>query len=221
MRPLWAEFPTDTNVFGIDDQHLVGPSLMIKPITDAGATSVDVIFPGKNEIWYDVKAMRTFPGGTTKTFTDITLSTVPVFQRGGSIIPYKFRLRRSSKQMANDPFTLLIALDSEGSATGQLYFDDAISYNYKKNKEFVYREFSFKNNKLTSKSLDNESKMETRAWLERVIIYGIKSSPKTVKIEYANKQSAHLEFNYDSAGQTLLIRKPAVTINIDFSIILE
>jgi alpha-glucosidase (family GH31 glycosyl hydrolase) len=24
MLPLWAEFPTDSNIFAIDDQHLVG-----------------------------------------------------------------------------------------------------------------------------------------------------------------------------------------------------
>lgn len=221
MRPLWAEFPEDTSVFGLDDQHLVGPSLMIKPITDQGATSVTVIFPGINEIWYDVKGMRRFQGGTTKTFTDINMSTVPVFQRGGSIIPYKFRLRRASKQMANDPFTLLIALDAQNSAVGQLYFDDSISYEYRKNKEFVYREFVFNKNKLTSRSLDSESKFDTKAWLERVIIYGVKSEPGQVKIEYSNSQSANLEFNYDPNGQTLLIRKPGVNINTDFTLILQ
>ena len=52
--------------------------------------------------------MRSFEGGSTKTFTDITMATIPVFQRGGHIIPYKFRLRRSSTQMVNDPFTLII-----------------------------------------------------------------------------------------------------------------
>lgn len=73
---------------------------MIKPITTPAATSVDVVFPGKDEVtiikkhhkkkfneitiktlkhkklWYDVKSMRTFDGDTTKTFTDINLSTV-------------------------------------------------------------------------------------------------------------------------------------------------
>ena len=34
-----------------------------------------------------------------------------MFQRGGSIVPYKFRFRRSSAQMGDDPFTLLVALD--------------------------------------------------------------------------------------------------------------
>ena len=71
------------------------------------------------------------------------------------------------------------------------------------------------------RSLDSKANFATKAWLERVIIYGIKSEPKSLKIEYSNKQSAQLEFNYDSHGQTLLIRKPAVNIGIDFTIVLE
>jgi alpha-glucosidase (family GH31 glycosyl hydrolase) len=55
--------------------------------------------------------MRVFEGGSTKTFTDINLATVPVFQRGGHIVPYKFRLRRSTTQMNDDPFTLVVTLD--------------------------------------------------------------------------------------------------------------
>ena len=95
--------------------------------------------------------MKSFEGGSIKKFTDITLATVPVFQRGGSIIPYKFRLRRSTKQMINDPFTLLIALNDIGHAVGELYLDDSISYGYRKNKEFLYREFEFINNRLNSR----------------------------------------------------------------------
>ena len=36
---------------------------------------------------------------------------IPVYQRGGTIIPKKERIRRSSALMANDPITLIIALD--------------------------------------------------------------------------------------------------------------
>lgn len=54
MLPLWVEFPGDKNVFGIDDQHMVGSSIMIKPITDQGATSIDVVFPGKDEVCFPI-----------------------------------------------------------------------------------------------------------------------------------------------------------------------
>ncbi len=50
MRPLWSEFPNEANIFSIDDQHMVGPSLMVKPITDPGISSVTVVFPGSNEV---------------------------------------------------------------------------------------------------------------------------------------------------------------------------
>ena len=34
---------------------------------------------------------------------------IPVFYRGGHIVPEKHRKRRSSEQMKDDPFTLIIA----------------------------------------------------------------------------------------------------------------
>ncbi|CAF0929444.1 unnamed protein product [Brachionus calyciflorus] len=221
MLPLWVEFPEETDLYDMDDQHMVGSAIMIKPIITQGATSVDVKFPGKNEVWYDVKSLRTYEGGSTTTFSDITLSTVPVFQRGGTIVPYKFRLRRSTTQMADDPFTLTVCLDTQNSATGQLYFDDGFSYNYNKTNEFVYREFSISNNKLVSRNLSPESQLKTFAWLERVIIYGVKTQPKSITLENSEKQSTQLQFSYDSNSNVLLIRKPGVKINTDWSILIS
>ena len=65
------------------------------------------------------------------------------------------------------------------------------------------------------------STFATNAWLERVIIYGVHTEPKSITIEsYANKQSAQLEFTFDPHGSTLLIRRPGVNINVDFTITL-
>lgn len=66
-------------------------------------------------------------------------------------MPYKFRLRRSSAQMADDPFTLVVTLNKQGTASGDLYFDDTTSFNYEKRMEFVHRQFTFANNRLESK----------------------------------------------------------------------
>jgi hypothetical protein len=61
----------------------------------------------------------------------------------------------------------------------------------------------------------------TNAWLERVIIYGFNRQPKTVKIEYQDKQSAQLQFTYDKNGKVVLIRKPGTNIGKDWSIIID
>ena len=48
-----------------------------------------------------------------KTITFVCFSQIPFFLRGGSIIPTKERLRRSSALMMNDPYSLIVALNKE------------------------------------------------------------------------------------------------------------
>ena len=49
-----------------------------------------------------------------------------MYQRGGTIIPKKERVRRSSALMRHDPYTLVVALDRAGRASGTLYIDHGI-----------------------------------------------------------------------------------------------
>jgi alpha 1,3-glucosidase len=113
MRPLWMEFPNDKKTFPIDDQHLLGSGLLIKPVVTKDCQSVDVYLPGSHP-WYDVKTWHSFPGGASVTFPT-PKDRIPVLQRGGTIIPKQERKRRSSFQMTHDPYTLQIALDSNVS----------------------------------------------------------------------------------------------------------
>lgn len=50
-----------------------------------------------------------------RTFCTVWLfcTQVPVFIKGGSIVPTKWRARRSSAMMRDDPYTLIVALDRE------------------------------------------------------------------------------------------------------------
>ena len=41
----------------------------------------------------------------------ITIHQIPVFQRGGHIVPRRERQRRSSSLTHRDPFTLIVTLD--------------------------------------------------------------------------------------------------------------
>jgi alpha 1,3-glucosidase len=46
LRPHYVAFPEDENGWAIDDQYLVGNSgLLVKPVTQAGATEVSVYLP--------------------------------------------------------------------------------------------------------------------------------------------------------------------------------
>ena len=45
MRPMWAEFPSDEHTFAMEEQYMVGSSLLVAPVMDQGATSATVYFP--------------------------------------------------------------------------------------------------------------------------------------------------------------------------------
>ena len=134
---------------------MLGDALLVAPVLRAQTTSVSVYFPG-SEPWYDLESYNVHTGPTRKTIA-APLRKIPVFQRGGTIVPRKMRVRRSSSLTKDDPFTLYVALDSavrtetlhvmislmnlQGSASGILYADDYHTYDYQKG-QYSLRKFS-------------------------------------------------------------------------------
>jgi len=190
----------------MQDQFLAGSDILVKPVTSSGQQSTTVYLPG-NEPWYTMDGKQVFSGGQTVTVTT-PLDYIPVYQRGGSIVPKKERARRSSDVMRNDPFTLQIALNSKKQAFGQLYLDDESSYDFEKG-EYLKIAYHFENNKLTSVV---DGKYKSQAGIERVVIYGYPSAPKSVGMD-----GKALTFEYDAATKILVIRKPDVNVGKSFT----
>uniref|UniRef100_A0A672PM28 Neutral alpha-glucosidase AB-like n=1 Tax=Sinocyclocheilus grahami TaxID=75366 RepID=A0A672PM28_SINGR len=201
MRPLWVEYPDDVATFSIEDEYLIGKDLLVHPVTDEGATGVTAYLPGKGE----VMCFSTLNG------------TIPVFQRGGSIICRKDRVRRSSSCMENDPYTLYVALSSQGSAEGELYIDDFHTFSFEEAKQFVHRHLSFSANTLSSRNLAPDSQFSTASWIEKIVIIG-GSQPSSVTLK--NAESA-LEFEFDSTLAVLTLRKPGVNAAADWTVVLR
>ena len=55
MRPLWFEFPDAPSLFGVDDEFMLGPALLVAPVLDEGAQSREVTLPA-GPVWYDAAA---------------------------------------------------------------------------------------------------------------------------------------------------------------------
>ncbi|KAL4238130.1 hypothetical protein ACF0H5_002842 [Mactra antiquata] len=216
MRPLWVEYPADKNTFTMDDEYLLGTSLLVKPITEQGQTGTQVYFPGQNELWYDVETFKLYNGGQS-VYVDAPLSKIPVFQRGGSIVPRKLRIRRSSSLMVHDPFTLIVCLDKKESAKGNLYVDDYHSFNYRRG-EYLHREFTFDQNEFRSQSVDVHGNISTKEWIEKIIVVGLNKEPSKAVLNVKGKEPQILQWEYSSYDKELIIRKPGVNIATDFSI---
>jgi alpha-D-xyloside xylohydrolase len=130
MRPLVMDFPKDPQVIGIGDQYLFGPSIMVTPVTTAGATNFSVYLPAANAPWHDFWTGETLNGGQ-RVDAAAPVETVPLFVKPGSIIPMGPFLQYSSEKPA-DPIELRIYRGADGKFT--LYEDEGDTYDYEKGK---------------------------------------------------------------------------------------
>jgi len=128
MRPLVMDFPNDKQALNIGDEYLFGPSILVTPVTTAGATTQSVYLPASNAPWYDFWTGATHPAGQ-HVETAAPVETLPLFIRAGSILPLGPFLQYSSEKPA-DPIELRIYSGANGSFT--LYEDEGDSYRYEK-----------------------------------------------------------------------------------------
>ncbi|KAH8367842.1 hypothetical protein KR084_003461 [Drosophila pseudotakahashii] len=217
IRPLLAHYPLDKEAFGVDSQLLVQDRLLVRPVMQQGVSKVDVYFPAiddkKNgDWWYDVDTyQRQERSGYVSVPVDD--NKIPVWQRGGSIVPRKERQRRASTLMLHDPYTLIICLDKHGKASGSLYLDDEKSYAYRQGQR-IHVNYEFSNNQLQN-SFVGKPKYKTDAWIERIVFAGLEKVPSSASIT-VNGITQPLEvLQHD---QTVVVRKPGVKMNVDFAI---
>jgi alpha-glucosidase/alpha-D-xyloside xylohydrolase len=126
IRSLGLEFPEDPAAWATADAYLFGPSLLVAPVFEQGATERKVYLPAGG--WYDFWTAKPINGVTNVT-VPTTLETMPLFVRAGSIVP-----SGPVKQYVQEPSTEPVRLTVYPGADGhfQLYDDDGQSFAYEK-----------------------------------------------------------------------------------------
>ncbi|KAL2521192.1 putative glucan 1 [Forsythia ovata] len=222
-RPLWMEFPDDEQTFSNDEAFMVGNSLLVQGIYTEKAKHVSVYLPG-DQPWYDLRTGTAYKGGVTHKL-EASEDSVPAFQRAGTILPRKDRFRRSSTQMENDPYTLVIALNSSQAAEGWLYVDDGKSFEFQQG-AYIHRHFMYSDGKLTSSNMatagSGSKKFASECIVERIILLGFSPGPKNALIEPANEkvdiELGPLLLRGGRGSSVITIRKPNVRIADDWTI---
>lgn len=190
MRPMLMDYPKDKDGFKLDDQYMLQDKLLVRPVMVKDATQVKVHFPSidgasASDIWYDTLDFSTkFNSAGDKTI-NVTQDAIPVYQRGGTIIPRKEIVRKSSVSMANDPITLHVAVDSNNKAQGTLYIDDGKTYEYRNSKKYLYLQFDFDGTTFTSKAIDKDADYATESKLDKIFIIGLEKLPEFASFENA------------------------------------
>lgn len=84
QRPLVYDYQYDPAVRDLDDEYLLGPDLLVAPVTAAGQTARQVYLPAGR--WYDWHTNEPLDG---RGFVLVTtpMDRIPLFARGGAVIP--------------------------------------------------------------------------------------------------------------------------------------
>lgn len=229
MRTIWMMYPETELLYGMDDQYLIGADLLVKPITAPGVIETDMVFPG-TDIWYDAETLRLVSnraplnGYETERIACPIENGALVYQRGGSIIPRKLRLRRSAKLMKADPYTLFIALDVNKKASGRLYMDDEETFAHVMSEECAEANFfaDFSSNAAIISSsasvgdgwMASLLNMSTDRAIERIVVMGVDKEPKSIA-----QDGDDVHFHFDADAQMLVLRKPYVSALLDWELL--
>lgn len=147
LTPLFFQYPEDKNTADISHQFFYGDAILVSPVVEENATSVEAYFP--NDIFYDYYTGEKVVGkGKTDTIEDVPLTRIPLHIRGGNIVPLRVESANTTTALRKKPFHILIAPDEDGKARGSLYLDDGESL---KQPSTIKLDFKFENGKFTMK----------------------------------------------------------------------
>ena len=128
MRPLVFDFTSDNEALNQKHEYMFGKSLLICPVTAPDVTMWRVYLPQNKGGWYDYRSGRHYEGGQhVDVPTD--LATIPVFARGGSILPLGQTALSTSTQHVD---TLEIKVYPGADATFTLYEDEGTTTDYER-----------------------------------------------------------------------------------------
>nr|BAB43946.1 alpha-glucosidase [Schizosaccharomyces pombe] len=196
LRALFVEFPNDPTLADVDRQFMVGDSLLVTPVLEPNVEYVQGVFPGDNStVWYDwynhTEIVRQYNENVTLY---APLEHINVAIRGGSVLPMQ-QPSLTTYESRQNPFNLLVALDRDGSATGELYLDDGVSIELNAT---LSVSFTFSDGVLSAVPTGS---YEVSQPLANVTILGLTESPSSITLNGQNVSS----FQYSNDTEELLI----------------
>ena len=124
MTPLLYDYFSDELTYNISDQYLFGEGMMVCPVTNKGALSRPVYFPGGR--WIDFWTGERLEGRQYKSFLTPP-DLMPIFIREGAIIPKQPMMQYLSERPVDE---ITLAVFPSAQSSYDLYEDDGTTDDY-------------------------------------------------------------------------------------------
>ena len=244
-QPLWAAFPEDANTHDLDEQFLLGDSILISPALYEGQTTVDAYFPNSaadgtdTAVWYSLSNRGTqvaCTGGVgTSASLDTPVSTFNVHVKSGVVLPLHAAADANGAAPLTTvaaralPYDLMVVLDSAAAATsagasasGSLFLDDGEQTSLDANLRMAYSAVYTTIGGGSMKTLVQENTYTSakEVVLAAVTILGMAAAPEsaTVTVSGGTAQDAPVTWNEDHQTAKLDLSGAGLAINQEFTL---
>jgi alpha-D-xyloside xylohydrolase len=150
FRALVLDYPGDKNVWRIDDEYMMGESILCAPFIDSFLSRSVYLPEGR---WYDFNTGKKYEGGRVYTMT-MPLTEIPMFVKEGTILPLAAPVEYVSPQTV---FRVSCTAYGKETRPVQLFEDDPYSFDFEKG-SYNWVKISCSRNKATAVREGNYSR---------------------------------------------------------------
>jgi alpha-glucosidase len=201
MRPMFLDFPHEQEFENADTEFMFGPDLLVAPKVIEFVGPYEVRLP--DGPWYDLWTGQPVTGKVQHS--DPPLGTLPVYVRGGAILPEQPVVQNAS-EIPQGP--LHIAVYPGPDCKGSLYQDDGNTLAYRRG-DFLRMEFTCS---VHQDSLDftiSTSTEKYRSWWQKMefVFFGFQNSPREILVNGNRSQ----DWQFDPARHSITLSSPALS----------
>eukprot|EP01083_Nonionella_stella_P284328 967903_1 len=232
----YSQERADTDTFDREDAFMFGDALFVAPIVTKDTEEVSVVLPQKEHgVYYELRSIKddefmvnvfAMNEGKERVIRLVNYKfETPVLRVGGRMTVEKHKyIRKSSALMANDPITIIVALDTNYCAESQYYLDDGETLNHLESDQYLLSQFTFDATVFENKIVHANPAVNTcniyQIWIlmpdaNRIGLQSVTVNSK--QSETANK----LDQCFYKTPRLLVLDNVDIAVNFDFKIEFE
>ena len=223
ISSLKINFPEDAMTNAIDRQFMWGDGILITPVLEPNVTEIDGYFP--KGVWYDYQTRQVLSSGSAASIRlNINISDISIALRGGKIFPTISSVNMTTTDHRNGQhsFSIIAALDEEGNAAGDLFWDDGEQLDAVREGKYSLIDFSVTNHTFTSHCQERNTDETDQMIVKEVLVYGVTTKVFMVFLHHNDSRIPDFEssdLSFDQEEDVLIIHLPdATSLLNDFSL---
>lgn len=191
MEPLFMEFQHDDKCYADGVNFMFGPSLLVANVVDKGDKTKELYLPAGSTFYAQDGYDTAYEGGQNISFP-VTLASIPMFLRSGSIVPVADNAQNSLHEDQLTDLRILAVPDCSNTFT--LYEDDGHTLNYQQG-EYLKTHINMKAGAVTVFEFTREGSYVSP--VKRVTVEAVHKGKCPFYVELAGRRLAHFTCRTD------------------------